>query len=84
MTTLMGIWIAGNSDRDLRRAVLTSLFAFAVTSEAFGRWAASPTGVFCGVVILGVTFGGAATLLQTAFADTASEGADVALSMNVV
>lgn len=33
---------------------------------------------------LGCTFGGAATLLQTAFADTDSEGADVALSMNVV
>jgi predicted MFS family arabinose efflux permease len=34
--------------------------------------------------VWGLTFGGAATLLQTALADTAADGADVALSMNVV
>jgi Arabinose efflux permease len=34
--------------------------------------------------VWGLTFGGAATLLQTALADTAGEGADIALSMNVV
>lgn len=71
-------------DRYLRRAVLVSLLAFAVTSVAFGMWADSPTVVFCGVAIWGVTFGGAAALLQTALADTAYDGADVALSMNVV
>jgi len=32
----------------------------------------------------GLTFGGAATLLQTALADSAGPGADAALSMNVV
>jgi predicted MFS family arabinose efflux permease len=37
-----------------------------------------------GVFIWGLTFGGAATLLQTALADAAGTGADVALSMNVV
>jgi len=36
------------------------------------------------VAIWGLTFGGAATLLQTALADSAGEGADVALSLNVV
>ncbi|XUY28861.1 MFS transporter [Agrobacterium sp. rho-8.1] len=85
VAALMGIGIAGKLvDRYLRRAVLTSLLAFAVTSVVFGIWAGSPTVVFCGVVIWGITFGGAATLLQTALADTAGEGADVALSMNVV
>jgi predicted MFS family arabinose efflux permease len=85
VAALLGIWIAGKLvDRYLRRAVLISLVAFAVTSVAFGMWAGSPTVVFCGVAIWGVTFGGAATLLQTALADTAGDGADVALSMNVV
>jgi predicted MFS family arabinose efflux permease len=85
VAALIGIWIAGKLvDRHLRRAVLTSLLAFAVTSAAFGIWAGSPSILFVGVVIWGVTFGGAATLLQTALADTAGDGADVALSMNVV
>jgi len=85
VAALLGIWIAGKLvDRYLRRAVLVSLLAFAVTSVAFGIWAGSPTVLFCGVAIWGVTFGGAATLLQTALADTAGDGADVALSMNVV
>jgi predicted MFS family arabinose efflux permease len=37
-----------------------------------------------GVFVWGLTFGGAGTLLQTALADSAGKGADVALSMNVV
>ncbi len=40
--------------------------------------------LYVGVAVWGLTFGGAATLLQTALADTAGDGADVALSMNVV
>lgn len=85
VAALMGIWIAGKLvDRYLRKAVLTSLLAFAATSIAFGVWVDSPVVLFIGVVIWGVTFGGAATLLQTALADTAGDGADVALSMNVV
>ncbi|MNL62569.1 hypothetical protein D3C87_1866000 [compost metagenome] len=44
----------------------------------------SPWVIYGGVAIWGLTFGGAATLLQTALADTAGDGADVALSMNVV
>lgn len=85
VAALVGIGIAGKLvDRYLRRTVLSSLLAFAVTSVAFGIWAVSPAVLFVGVLIWGVTFGGAATLLQTALADTAGDGADVALSMNVV
>jgi predicted MFS family arabinose efflux permease len=36
------------------------------------------------VAVWGLSFGGAATLLQTALADAAGDGADVALSLNVV
>ena len=40
--------------------------------------------IYTGVLVWGLSFGGAATLLQTALADSAGEGADVALSLNVV
>lgn len=85
VAALAGIWITGRLvDRCLRAAVLTSLAAFALTALVFGLWAALPAVVYTGVAVWGLTFGGAATLLQTALADTAGDGADVALSMNVV
>lgn len=85
VAALLGIWFAGKLvDRYLRRTVLTSLLAFAAASVGFGLWASSPVMLFFGVTVWGITFGGAATLLQTALADAAADGADVALSMNVV
>jgi predicted MFS family arabinose efflux permease len=85
VAALAGIWITGRIvDRYLRRAVLTSLSLFALTSLVFGLWAATPAVIYAGVAVWGLTFGGAATLLQTALADAAGDGADVALSMNVV
>jgi predicted MFS family arabinose efflux permease len=85
VAALAGIWMTGRIiDRMLRRAVLLSLAAFALTALLFAFWSASPPVIFAGVAIWGLSFGGAATLLQTALADTAGEGSDVALSMNVV
>lgn len=82
---LLGIWITGRVvDRHLRLSVLASLGVFALVTLLFGLFASLPLMVFVGVGVWGATFGGAATLLQTALADTAGEGADVALSMNVV
>ena len=82
---LAGIWITGKLvDRLLRVSVLTSLAVFALLAFVFGLFAQVPAVVFVGVGLWGLTFGGAATLLQTALADTAGHGADVALSMNVV
>jgi predicted MFS family arabinose efflux permease len=43
-----------------------------------------PQVIYIGVAVWGLSFGGAATLLQTALADAAGDGADVALSLNVV
>lgn len=85
IAALFGIGAAGRMvDRRLRAAVLSSLATFALVSLLF-IWAASaPAAVYVGVAVWGVTFGGAATLLQTALADSAGAGADVALSMNVV
>jgi predicted MFS family arabinose efflux permease len=81
---LAGIWIVGLLvDRWLRASVLLSLAAFALTSVALGLGGASPAVVYAGVGVWGLTFGGAATLLQTALADNAGDGADVAQSMCV-
>lgn len=85
IAALAGIWVAGRLvDRHLRKTVLASLATFAAVSVFFGLFSGSALAIYAGVFIWGLTFGGAATLLQTALADSAGEGADVALSMNVV
>lgn len=85
LAALLGIAIAGRLvDRHLRTTVLLSLGAFAATALLLGLFVQSTAVVYAGVFVWGVTFGGAATLLQTALADSAGQGADVALSMNVV
>ncbi|MCR8719346.1 MFS transporter [Pseudomonas syringae] len=85
IAALAGIWVTGwLVDRHLRKTVLASLATFAAVSVFLGVFSGSASAVYVGVFIWGLTFGGAATLLQTALADSAGEGADVALSMNVV
>ncbi|MEE4344134.1 MFS transporter [Pseudomonas alliivorans] len=85
VAALVGIWGTGRLvDRYLRATVLASLATFAAVSVFFGLFPGSALAIYIGVFIWGLTFGGAATLLQTALADSAAEGADVALSMNVV
>lgn len=85
VAALSGIWITGRLvDRHLRTAVLASLAAFAGVAVAFGVFSGSATTIYAGVLVWGVSFGGAGTLLQTALADAAGDGADVALSLNVV
>ncbi|MCZ2498856.1 MFS transporter [Xylophilus sp. Kf1] len=85
VAALAGIGISGRLvDRHLRAAVLTSLFAFLAVAVWLVGLAHLPVAVYAGVAVWGLSFGGAATLLQTALADAAGDGADVALSMNVV
>ena len=85
LAALLGIAVTGRLvDAHLRSAVLLSLATFAAVSVLFGLFSTSPVAICVGVFIWGLTFGGAATLLQTALADAAGTGADVALSMNVV
>ena len=85
VAALVGIWLTGKRvDRHLRTTVLASLTAFALVACLFGVMAESAAAIYFGVLVWGITFGGAATLLQTALADAAGSGADVALSMNVV
>jgi predicted MFS family arabinose efflux permease len=85
IAALVGIWVGGRVvDRHLRTAVLLGVATFAGVSVFFGVFSASATAIYLGVFVWGLTFGGAATLLQTALADAAGEGADLALSMTVV
>lgn len=82
---LAGIFFTGKLvDRHLRTTVIVSLAGFALTAIVFGFSAHNPVVVYSGVVIWGMTFGGAATLLQTALSDSAGNGANVAQSMSVV
>lgn len=85
VAALASIWLTGRLvDRHLRTTVLASLALFAAVSIFLGVFSGSAVAVYAGVFIWGLTFGGAATLLQTALADAAGKGSDVALSMNVV
>ncbi|MFD7974900.1 MFS transporter [Streptomyces sp. NPDC059071] len=83
-TAIAGIWLTGLFvDRKLRLLTLVSLSGFAAASLVLGIGHSSPAAVIVGVVAWGLTFGGAPTLLQTAIADAAGDGADVAQSMLV-
>ena len=85
VSALLGIALTGwLVDRWLRRAVLASLLLFTLFTGAFGLFTHSSSVLYSGMFIWGLTFGGAATLLQTACADAAGESTDVAQSMVVV
>ncbi|AIP64450.1 MFS transporter [Burkholderia thailandensis] len=76
---LTGVWI-GNG---LRRLALASIALFALASVLLGVARESPAVVYASVAVWGLTFGGAATVFQTASANAAGEAADVAQSMIV-
>lgn len=85
VAALLGIWLTAKLVEPLlRKTVLASLVTFAAVTLVFGFLGSVPQVVYLGVAVWGLSFGGAATLLQTALADAAGEGADVALSLNVV
>ena len=85
LAALAGIWLTARLVEPLlRNTVLASLATFAAVSVALGLLGNLPQVIYLGVAVWGLSFGGAATLLQTALADAAGEGADVALSLNVV
>nr|WP_276544336.1 MFS transporter [Pseudomonas grimontii] len=85
IAALAGIWITARLVEPLlRNTVLVSLATFAAVSVLFGVLGNVPLVIYLGVAVWGLSFGGAATLLQTALADAAGDGADVALSLNVV
>lgn len=85
LTSLIGIFITGKLiDKHLRITVLISLFVFFIISLIFGLFITNTDVIVIGTGIWGLTFGGAATLLNTALADAAGEWADIAISLTVV
>ncbi|MBT2287649.1 MFS transporter [Paenibacillus albidus] len=81
---LIGIWITGMLiDRWLRILVLISLAAFAILSIAMGYSNNHPFMIYIIVTVWGLTFGGAATLLQTALAGASGESkVDMVMPIN--
>ncbi|MGQ8875455.1 MFS transporter [Paenibacillus sp. TSA_86.1] len=83
-TSVVGIWVIGLLiDRYMRILVLSSIAIFALASAAMGIWIDQPVVIVAGVIAWGMTFGGAATLLQTAIAHAGGQSADIAQSMLV-
>ncbi|MBB4956002.1 putative MFS family arabinose efflux permease [Agrobacterium vitis] len=84
LTSLIGIWIVGAYiDRRLRALTLASTILFGLAALAFGICSGNSAAIYAAVAIWGLSFGGAATLFQTALAKTAGDAADVAQSMLV-
>ncbi|PYC28834.1 MFS transporter [Pseudomonas mosselii] len=84
LASLAGIVLVGlGVDRHLRRLVLLCLAGFALATLMLGQAQGAAWLVHVSVALWGLTYGGAPTLLQTACADAAGEGGDVAQSMLV-
>ncbi|KAA0101377.1 MFS transporter [Mycolicibacterium sp. P1-18] len=82
LAAIAGVWITGLLiDRALRSLLLASIASFVVAGVAFTVAHHSLPAVFAAIVLWGVAFGGAATQLQTAMADSSGENADVANSL---
>ena len=82
LASLAGVWISGMLiDRRLRALVLLSLAGFALAVLALGLAGTHAPAVYVAVAAWGVAFGGSPTLLQTASAEAAGPGADVAQSI---
>jgi predicted MFS family arabinose efflux permease len=82
LTALVGIWIIGATvDRWLRGLVLLCLSGFVLAALVLANAGELSTAIYLGVALWGLSFGGAATLLQTAAADSAGPHVDVVQAM---
>ncbi|WDS34734.1 MFS transporter [Pseudoxanthomonas sp.] len=82
LTALLGIWIIGVTvDRWLRSLVLLCLAGFMAAALVMANAGDQPVAIYLGVALWGLSFGGAATLLQTAAADNAGPHVDVVQAM---
>lgn len=82
VAALGGIWVAGAMvDGHLRLHVLASLAAFVAVTLLFAAVPGAGALLLGGVAIWGVSFGGAATSIQTAASDAAPDGVDIVGAM---
>ncbi|CDG21588.1 Major facilitator family transporter (modular protein) [Xenorhabdus poinarii G6] len=81
---IVGIWLTGLFvDRGVRVLTLLSLILSVIASLLLILSSYNSLFVWFGLIVWGMSFGGAPTLLQTALADVAEENADIAQSMLV-
>ena len=84
LAALLSIWLVGLLiDRWLRELVLLGCLLFIGATLVLGLQGDQPLAIYGATAIWGLSFGGMATLLQTALAKTAGEHADTAQSMLV-
>jgi predicted MFS family arabinose efflux permease len=84
LAALLSIWVVGLLiDRWLRELVLISCGLFIAAMLVLALWGSQPWLIYSAVAIWGLSFGGMATLLQTALAKSAGASADAAQSMLV-
>ncbi|WP_422732015.1 MFS transporter [Leclercia pneumoniae] len=84
VSSLPGIGVIGVFvDRYLRLLTLITTVLFALSAFVLGVMNDMPVAVYMAVAVWGLSFGGAATLFQTAIARNAGDAADVAQSMLV-
>ncbi|WP_421362299.1 MFS transporter [Agrobacterium rosae] len=84
VTAIAGISIVGYLiTRWLRELILASIVLFAVGAFMLGIWGGVQEPFWLAIGLWGLAFGGAATLFQTAAANTSGQASDVAQSMIV-
>ncbi|UZE12006.1 MFS transporter [Pseudomonas sp. B21-053] len=82
VSSLLGIWIVGRLvDRMLRRMTLLAIGSFALIAALLSIAGEQSTVVYAASVIWGLGFGGAGAMMQTASADAAGDGVDLAQAM---
>lgn len=78
LAAIFGIWLASVMvDRHLRLHVIGSLTLFMLVTIIFTGPSSAALFTFPAMILWGVSFGGAATSIQTAASDAAREGVDI-------
>lgn len=82
VSSLVGIWVVGRLvDRMLRRLLLLAIGSFAAIAVLLTIAGQHSIAVYAAAVIWGLGFGGAGAMMQTASADAAGDGVDLAQAM---
>jgi predicted MFS family arabinose efflux permease len=82
--SLVSIWVVGaRINRQLRGLMIAATLLMAVAAALLAVLAGSPAMVYFAVVLWGLGWGGAPTLLQTAAGDAGGDSADAAQAMLV-
>jgi predicted MFS family arabinose efflux permease len=82
ISSLVGIWIVGRLvDRMLRMLVLLAIGSFAAVAVLLTFAGGQGLAVYAAAIVWGLGFGGAGAMMQTASADAAGDGVDLAQAM---